>query len=105
MSSLELDDRAEVEPQTKAGTLVRLFDPAFGFFVFSAHFLVVYIAEAVACVLGFGVASPGARSGLLWTLALVTLASAVLVLAHAVIRYRQQRNDPDQRFRMAMTVG
>jgi hypothetical protein len=97
MSSLD----AEVEPQTKAGTLVRLLDPAFGFFVFSIHFLVVYIAEAVACALGL----VGARSGFLWSLALVTLACAAVAIGHSATRYRQQRHVPDQRFRMAMTIG
>jgi hypothetical protein len=105
MSSLELDDRAEVEPQTKAGTLVRLLDPAFGFFVFSIHFLVVYIAEAVACALGLVGTSSGARSGFLWSLALVTLACAAVAIGHSATRYRQQRHDPDQRFRIAMTIG
>jgi hypothetical protein len=34
--------------------LFGLLDPTFGFFVWAAHFLAIYIAAAVACVLGLG---------------------------------------------------
>lgn len=82
MSSLRLD--AEAEPRSKAGTLVRLLDPAFGFFVWSAHFLVVYIVTAVLCVLGLGAASADAQSTFMTTLGVVTVAAAAILLLHAI---------------------
>ena len=103
MSSLRLG--AEAEPRSKAGTLARLLDPAFGFFVWSAHFLIVYIAAAVLCVLGLGTASAQTQSTFMTSLGLVTVAAAALVLLHAARRYRQDRDVPDQRFRMSITVG
>lgn len=103
MSSLELD--AGPEPSTKLGTLVWLLDPAFGFFVWAAHFLIVYIAAAVACVLGLGGANAGARSAFLIGLGLATAASAAVLALHAAWRYRQQRRVPAQGFRMAITLG
>ena len=105
MSSLELDEYAEREPHTKRGKLVRLLDPAFGFFVFAAHLLLIYIAAALACVLGLGTAGSSTQSGFLWALGLVTLASAALVTGHAVWRFRELRIVADARFRMAMTIG
>jgi len=42
----------KIEAQTGRGVVYRLLDPAFGFFVWAGHFLVVYITEAVACQLG-----------------------------------------------------
>ncbi|WP_414476023.1 hypothetical protein [Microvirga sp. M2] len=87
------------------GTLVWLLDPAFGFFLWAAHFLVIYIAAAVACVLGLGAASADAQSAFLTGLGLVTAASAVILVLHAVWRYRQQRDVPAQRFRMSFTIG
>jgi hypothetical protein len=58
MSSLDLN--AETKPQTKTRVLFALLDRAFGFFIWAVHFLVVYIAEAVACALGLVSARPGA---------------------------------------------
>src|SRR3954453_15806848 len=101
MSSLELG--AEAEPHSRAGVLFRLLDPAFGFFLWSIHFLVVYITAAVACVLGIGI--PGARSAFLIALVLVTLAAAAALAIHGALRYRQLRGLPDQQFRMAVAVG
>lgn len=103
MSSLELE--AGAGPLSKMVTLVGLLDPALGFFVWAAHFLVIYIAAAVACVLGLGGASPSARSTFLAGLALVTVVSAGILVLHAVWRYRQQRDVPAQRFRMSVTIG
>ncbi len=103
MSSLELE--AEGEPHSKAGVLFRLLDPAFGFFLWSVHFLVVYIAAAVACVLGLGGASAGARSAFVIVLVLVTLAAAVVLAIHGALRYRQLRGVSDQQFRMSVAVG
>jgi hypothetical protein len=102
MSSLELD---EVEPGSEMGTLRRLLDPAFGHFVWAAHFLAVYIGAAVACVLGLGAAGGGARTTFLVALVALTVMATAVVLAHAVWRYRQYRDVPDRRFRMVVTIG
>lgn len=96
---------AEVKPRTKGGTLHRLLDPALGHFVWAFHFLVVYIATAVACVLGLGDAGRDTRTAFLTTLAVVTLATAAILALQALRRYRQQRGVPDQRFRMSITIG
>jgi hypothetical protein len=87
------------------GTLVWLLDPAFGFSVWAAHFLAIYIAAAVVCVLGLGEASAGARSAFLTGLTLMTAVCAGILVLHAVWRYRQQRDVPAQRFRMSVTLG
>ena len=99
------------EPGTQAkriwnrGVLFQLLDPAFGFFVWAAHFLVVYITVALACALGLDAASPGARAALTTALALATAVAAAIVALHAVRRYRQQRGAPELRFRMSLTAG
>ena len=103
MSSLS--DDAELEEGAQVKGLSRLLDLAFGFFIWAAHFLVVYIATALACALGIGTASAGIRAAFLAALALVTVAAAAVVVWHALRRYRQQRDLPEQRFRMAVTVG
>jgi hypothetical protein len=103
MSSLELDD--EVEPHSGMGTLRRLLDPAFGHFVWAAHFLVVYIGAAVACVLGLGAAGEGARTTFMTVLIVLTVLAAAVVVGHAVWRHRQYRDLPEQRFRMVLTIG
>jgi hypothetical protein len=108
MSSLELDDGElddEVEPGTEMGTLRRLLDPAFGHFVWAAHFLVVYIGAAVACVLGLGAAGEGARTTFMTVLIVLTVLAAAVVVGHAVWRHRQYRDLPNQRFRMVLTIG
>lgn len=87
------------------GTLVWLLDPVFGFFVWAAHFLIVYIATAVACVLGLGEAGAGVQSAFLTGLGVVTAVSAGILVLHAVWRYRQQRGVPAHRFRVSVTAG
>lgn len=82
-----------------------LLDAAFGFFLWAGHFLVVYIATAVACQLGLGTAGSGTRTTFLASLALVTVAAAAVVAFHAVRRYRQLRDQPDRHFRMSITIG
>jgi hypothetical protein len=82
-----------------------LLDTAFGYFVWAAHFLVIYIATAVSCQLGLGAAGAGTRRTFLALLALVTVAAAAVVVLHAARRYRQQRDLPDRRFRMRVTTG
>ena len=85
--------------------VARLLDASFGFFVGAAHLLVVYVAAAVACVLGLGAAAEGTRAAFVATLAGVTVAAATVVILHALRRYWQQRDIPEQRFRMKITVG
>jgi hypothetical protein len=103
MSSLELDK--EVEPRTEIGTLGRLLDPAFGHFVWAAHFLAVYIGAAVACVLGLGAADEGARTTFLAVLVALTIVATAVVVGHAFWRHRQYGDLPNQRFRMVVTIG
>src|SRR4051794_16594402 len=93
------------QPRSAAATLFWLLDPAFGYFLWAAHFLIVYIAEAVACVLGLGSAGRGAQAALLTALVVVTAAAAAVLVIHAVWRYRQQRDVADQHFRMSITIG
>ncbi len=87
------------------GTLRRLLDPAFGHFVWAAHFLAVYIGAAVACVLGLGAAEEGTRTTFLAVLVALTVVATAVVVGHAVWRHRQYRDLPDQRFRMVVTIG
>jgi hypothetical protein len=96
---------ANGQARAKAEGLGRLLDPAFGFFVWAAHFLAVYVVTAVACVLGLGAASTGARSTFLATFALATVAAAAVTLLHALRRHRQQRALPELHFRMSVTIG
>ncbi|MGE3781270.1 MAG: hypothetical protein AB7H71_00840 [Alphaproteobacteria bacterium] len=103
MSSLDLE--AETKPQAKAGVLYGLLDPAFGFFVWAIHFLVVYIAEAVACALGLGGAGAETRTIFLTALILVTTGAAAVLALHGVLRYRRLRALPQQRFRMSVAIG
>lgn len=89
----------------KTEGLGQLLDPVFGLLVWAIHFIAVYVAAAVACVLGLGAASADVRSSFLTTLALVTVAAAAVVMLHAVRRYRQQSGVPDLGFRMSVTIG
>jgi hypothetical protein len=94
---------AEPHAPSRAGTLSRLLGPAFGFLVWAIHFLVLYIAAAVACVFGLG----HARSTPLMAetpLVGLTIAAIVLVVVHAVRRY-PQRAVPEQAFRTDITIG
>jgi hypothetical protein len=103
MSSLELD--AETGPRTRAGVLFGLLDPAFGFFVWAVHFLVIYIAAAVACALGLGGANADARTSFLTALVIATIAATAALALHGVLRYRRLRGLPKQRFRMSVAIG
>ena len=86
-------------------TLSPLLDSAFGFFVWAIHLLIVYVAEALACQLGLGVAGPGTQTTFIAVLALVTIAASAIVVVHGFRRHRQQRKVPEQRFRMSVTLG
>lgn len=97
--------RVDAAATRVTGTVRPLLGSAFGFFVWAAHFLVVYIATAVACQLGLGEAGASARTTFLTALAIVTVAAATIVVVHALRRYRRRCEAPEQRFRMSVTIG
>src|SRR4051812_48180779 len=99
MSSVELHGRPRI------GMLAWLLDPVLGFLLWAAHLLLVYIATAVACVLGLGAAGVAAQSMFSIVLGLVTALAAALLLLHGLLRFRQYRAAAERRFRLAMTLG
>jgi hypothetical protein len=96
MRSDDVDDAA-VESGTEAGVVARLLDPAFGFFVWAAHLVTIYVIEAVACQLG--------RTRFVTALVILTLGAAALVLWHAAKRYRQCREARGPGFLLRIAVG
>ncbi len=103
MSSLRVS--TDVEPSSQRETVLRLLDSAFGFFVWAAHLLIVYIATAVACQLGVGTASAETRATFMAALIAITVVATAVIAMHAVRRYRAQRGIVDGRFRLTITVG
>ncbi len=82
-----------------------MLDATFGFFVWAAHLLLVYIAHAVSCQLGVGrwaFITPAALAGLIVG---ATIVLAGVVWAHAALRYRRWRRRPEREFRTFLTVG
>ncbi|MFP5246114.1 MAG: hypothetical protein ACLGH0_05425 [Thermoanaerobaculia bacterium] len=75
----------------------RLLDPAFGFFVWAAHLVVIYVIEAVACQLG--------RTRFVPALVVVTFAAAAIVLLHGARRYRQRGEMRDYGFLIRIAIG
>jgi hypothetical protein len=73
------------------GGIGRLLDSVFGFGVWAVHLLIVYVATAVACQLGLGSQPGRVQSTVVGSLFSVTLASAALVVWHAIRRDRQHR--------------
>ena len=100
MRSDKLD--AAEEAQGEAGVFSRLLGLVFGFLVWVLHFLAIYAATAVACVLGLGAAGAGVRSTLL---VIVTVAAAAIVAIHALKTYRRRDEVLDQRFLRGITIG
>jgi hypothetical protein len=86
-------------------TLAPLFDAAFGFFVWAAHLMAIYVAAALAC--GLDVVHGGALgpASLRSVLVAATVLAAGGVALHGVWRWRRWREAPEARFRMAVTVG
>jgi FtsH-binding integral membrane protein len=102
MSSPEVDTQiVESGPPTEG--LSRLLDLAFGFFIWVAHFLVVYVGAAVACALAPH--ATGSSAALQTALALATVVAASVLVLHGLRRYRRQRNGPDEGFPAAVAIG
>jgi hypothetical protein len=102
MSSPRTDtDVVEAGPSREG--LPRLLDLAFGFFVWAAHFLIVYVGAALVCALAPAEAS--GNLGFTMALALVTIAAAAIVILHGFRHYRQQHELTEQRFPMLVTIG
>ena len=102
MSSPRTDtDVVEAGPSREG--LPRLLDLAFGFFIWAAHFLIVYVGTAVSCAL----VPTAAGGGLALTAALVltTIVAAAIVVLHAVRRYHQQHELTERHFPMYVTIG
>jgi len=97
-------DSASADIRGTARGVQRLVGSAFGFFVWAAHFLVLYIAQAVACQLSvFSVLSPGA--GLITVLAALTVASALVIVVHAWRALRRWRADGEEAFLVRIGVA
>jgi membrane protein implicated in regulation of membrane protease activity len=97
-------DAAE-EARSEAGVLSRLLDLVLGFVVWIVHFVAIYAATAVACVLGLGAADAGVRSTFVTALVIVTVAAAAIVVLHALKRYRRRDEAPNRRFLRGITLG
>jgi hypothetical protein len=82
-----------------------LLDSVFGFFIWAAHLLVVYVSMAIACQLGLGNAGQAGRTGFITALIGLTVAAAAVVVLHGFRRYRRDGGDPERRFRVWLTVG
>lgn len=89
----------------EARGVARLLDLAFGFLVWAAHFLSVYVVTALACVLGLGSAGAGAQWALRAALLGLTAGAAALVALHALRAYRRPAADADRRALAGITVG
>jgi hypothetical protein len=104
MRSDSRDDSA-LEPPTQTRVVHRLLDPMFGFGVWAAHLLVVYVSTAMACQLGLGSRTGNVQSRVVIILSVVTLAAAAVVVWHAVRRHSQQREMHDRGFLVRIAVG
>lgn len=88
----------------ETGTLRSLLGSAAGFYVWAAHLLIVYMAQAVACQLAVvSVASPG--RGLIMALAIFTVLAAVLVIIHGRQQWRQRHGTNDTAFLARLAAG
>jgi hypothetical protein len=104
MRSASVDD-AERESATQSGVVYRLLDPAFGFFVWIAHLILIYTVAAVSCGLGLASAAPRQQSLLVITLAAITLVAAAAVVGHGIRRYGQQAEMRDRGFLIRIAVA
>jgi NO-binding membrane sensor protein with MHYT domain len=103
MRSDKLD--AAEEARSEAGVLSRLLDLVLGFVVWIMHFVAIYAATAVACVLELGAADAGVRSSFVTALVIVTVAAAAIVVLHALKTYRRRDEAPNRRFLRGITIG
>jgi hypothetical protein len=87
------------------GAVPRLLDSVLGFFVWAAHLLTVYIAEALACALGLVGARGQESGGLLALLVGVTVMAAAAVGLHALRRWWGRDAAGMTPFRTALTLG
>jgi hypothetical protein len=88
----------------RKGALRPLLDAMFGFFVWAVHFVAIYIATTLACRFGFIAAGPSERIWVLFGIGL-TVFAIVVVGAHSIARYRQQRGISNQQLRLSVTIG
>jgi hypothetical protein len=95
---------APAEMRASAPTVRRLLGAAVGFLVWAIHFLVVYVATAVACVLRPEDARAGLGTTAQAVLVGITVAAVVLVATHAARAYHR-RELPGEAFRTAVTMG
>jgi hypothetical protein len=95
----------ETEVQTGRGVMHRLLDPAFGFFVWAGHLLVVYITEAVACQLGLEFRDARVHSAFVAMLAIATVLAAAVVLAHGFRRWKHRGEAGDSGFLIRIAAG
>jgi hypothetical protein len=98
-------DDVMLEHSTEPGVVRHLLDPAVGFFVWAGHLVVIYVANAVFCVLEGTTANPRAESVLVIALAAFTLLAAAVVAIHGWRRYRQQPGTYNHEFLLRITVG
>lgn len=94
---------AATRPQRR--TIAGLLDPCFGFFVWAAHLLAIYVATAVACQIAGGTGTSSPPTSLRPLLAVATVGAAILIAWHARKRHREQRSAADLRFRLTITLG
>ena len=90
---------------SQPGVVHRLLDPAFGLFVWAAHLVVIYVANAVFCVLGIPSRNLRAGTSLVIVLAAVTIVAAAIVALHGLRRYRERPAMYNHRFLLRMAVG
>lgn len=95
---------ALIVPPAQA-TVRRLLDPAFGFFVWLGHFVVIYVANAVACGLQLTSAHPNGSALLVIALAALTIAAAGAVAWHGARRYRALNAPGEPDFLLRVAVG
>ncbi len=99
-----LSDNGSTEAQaTRSGNAGMLLDPLFGFIVWAVHFLVIYCANGLACARGIGASGAALQVTFKSLLIAVTILALVVVVAHAVIRWR--RRDAAYPFLSDIAVG
>ena len=82
-----------------------LLDPAFGLFVWAGHLIVIYVANAVFCVLVAPSADSRAARSHVFALAAITIVAAAVVGIHGLTRYRRQPETHNHGFLIRMAVG